>query len=660
MGSLSVENRAAIRTAVASLIAILLAFAFHLEKPYWSGMSVVIVANVYAGNIVDKAFMRILGTIIGAILGYFVARFVANSFFLYLLVSFFIVTLAVYYHTFSRFGYAYILGALSAFIVIADIPINANHAFFIAVWRPVEIGLGVLVASVCAFVLLPNFVHDKVKTEVNALFLEARHLINNLHQLLRYEKPYSVQEYQQDLLNFRTKIVKSYDELKVMSRELGVNAKDLHLFSSLLDALYALFHSIYYYVSTHDLAAQRLFLKANKLSPQLFFEATLLDLQELEQHFLTQTHESFGSKTHESCRAIEQKMSEQFNEYLAVYRMHGLIWMHFIRQLARVLGVRPMLNQLTFISYTAQLRRQPEVIVHSLKAGLTAVVALLFWLLSNWPGGLSGIVSSIVIAMRRNFHEMKNIGTYRLIGCGIGGVATLFLMGFWEINLYVFALAILYLVWLFSYFSFHYTRYNYLGLQASVALIMTLAQEGGPPTSIRAPLERLSGIIIGIVASFIVANLIWRTDLVSVLKRQITRIKLMLHHNACCYFAKDPTPKYFDVAPALRYCDELLETLAETQNLPKVHQALQTTLIALQRFDSILLTMQQTVHVNAAKITIKQLSLPDPAAFSAEMENLFQQILHAPNVANLTLYELENVFAYVYNLKQLDQIRFTL
>ena len=134
----------------------------------------------------------------------------------------------------------------------------------------------------------------------------------------------------------------------------------------------------------------------------------------------------------------------------------------------------------------------------------------------------------------------------------------------------------------------------------------------------------------------------------------------MLHHNACCYFAKDPTPKYFDVAPALRYCGELLETLAETQNLPKVHQALQTTLIALQRFDSILLTMQQTVHVNAAKITIKQLSLPDPATFSAEMENLFQQILHAPNVANLSLYELENVFAYVYNLKQLDQIRFTL
>ena len=78
----TVENRAAIRTAIGALVAVLVAFKFHLQSPYWSGMSVVIVANLYTGSIIDKALMRIIGTIVGAVLGFYIAGLVANSFFL--------------------------------------------------------------------------------------------------------------------------------------------------------------------------------------------------------------------------------------------------------------------------------------------------------------------------------------------------------------------------------------------------------------------------------------------------------------------------------------------------------------------------------------------------------------------------------------------------
>lgn len=82
----TVENRAAIRTAFAALIAVLISFKFHLETPFWSGMSVVIVSNLYTGNIIDKASMRIIGTIAGVVFGVLYCRIGRQqSFLLYLL-----------------------------------------------------------------------------------------------------------------------------------------------------------------------------------------------------------------------------------------------------------------------------------------------------------------------------------------------------------------------------------------------------------------------------------------------------------------------------------------------------------------------------------------------------------------------------------------------
>ena len=114
------ENRAALRTAIATVIAIVLAFALHLDKPYWSGMTVVVLANLYTGNILDKAVMRLLGTFFGAWSGFFLAGFIANSFFLYFLMNFFIIAMAVYYYNFSR---------LFRFVVIV-VTINGSNILF--------------------------------------------------------------------------------------------------------------------------------------------------------------------------------------------------------------------------------------------------------------------------------------------------------------------------------------------------------------------------------------------------------------------------------------------------------------------------------------------------------------------------------------------------
>ncbi|MGL6029662.1 MAG: FUSC family protein [Legionella sp.] len=161
----TVEQRAALRTAIAALTALLISFKFHLQTPYWSGMTVVVVANLYTGSVIDKAMMRIIGTVAGALLGLYLVGIVANSFFLYLVCCFLIISVCVYcYHYSSNYGYAYLLAALCAFIVISQIALDPQNAFWVAIWRPVEIAIGVVVAAISTYAVFPNHLKDNCFT----------------------------------------------------------------------------------------------------------------------------------------------------------------------------------------------------------------------------------------------------------------------------------------------------------------------------------------------------------------------------------------------------------------------------------------------------------------------------------------------------------------
>ncbi|WP_019218218.1 FUSC family protein [Legionella tunisiensis] len=98
-------------------------------------------------------------------------------------------------------------------------------------------------------------------------------------------------------------------------------------------------------------------------------------------------------------------------------------------------------------------------------------------------------------------------------------------------NLYDLILVLFFAVWGFSYFAFKYTKYAYIGLQANIALVISLAQAGGPPTDLVPPLERLGGIFIGITASFLVANILWRTDLLTMAFGHVRKIFRYLRYN---------------------------------------------------------------------------------------------------------------------------------
>lgn len=523
--STSIEHRAALRTSVAALAAIMIAFALHLDTPYWAGMTVVVVANLYTGSILDKAMMRIMGTVAGAILGFYLAGLVVNSLLLYFLSCFLVIALSVYYYNLSTYGYAYLLGALCVFLVIAQLAMNPQNAFFVAIWRPVEIALGVVVSAISAYLVFPNHLKSNVESEFAALVDAFVQQNAQLFEALEQDSsPFDA--ILTSNLALKRRIRKSVELLGALRREAGVSQEYLDEWRLFLDTLFQLARQTQWLLlfrSEHPM---------NGIKSALF-PALEHDFQAIKAAF--REHQPLeiplefptAFLVYATNAPPNDELSHALNDYLSqLQRSLETFTLLLTHQTASLPQKRAT------ISREDRLQGDVDLVKHSIKAGLAVILSLMFWMVSNWPGGLNGIISSLLISIRKNLYEMQNISLHRVAGCVIGGGIALIALAVIEMNLYDLCVLLFVCVWAFSYFMFKMPHYAYVGLQANIALIITLAQQGGPPVLLDPPLQRLGGIFIGIAASFIVANLIWRPDVKTILNRYLSKLERYIHYNA--------------------------------------------------------------------------------------------------------------------------------
>lgn len=618
----TVENRAAIRTALAALAAVLLSFKFHLETPFWSGMSVVVVSNLYTGNIIDKAMLRIIGTVAGAFLGFYVAGLVANSFLLYFLSCFSIVCIGTYYYSFSINGYAYLLGALCAFLIISQVAINPQHAFFVAIWRPVEIGIGVLVSAISAYFIFPNHLKDNITTQLHDIFTDFSMGIGQLLNMLREANP-DFDVLAQNNLKIKKKLRKAVELIGAMNHELGVTKARTDLVRALLDIFYDLSRQLQYLILispqhsdltiVHSLPIESVLnaIQSDLAQLQMAFsnQERLVDLKteaaiaELERHVKQIQKSDEGTffylnpKANTELEAQEPAFKSNF-VYAFIHFLHqvkqSLLLMHSLLSHIPL----EMTAKFQVLKTQERIRTDRDVIKRCIKAGFSVILALGFWMVTNWPGGLNGIISSLVISIRKNLFEMKNVSIHRLLGCILGGGIALFSLFLIKMNLYDFILIFFLSVWGFSYFMFKLPKYSYIGLQANIALIISLAQEGGPPVYLGPPLQRLGGIVIGIVASFIVANLIWRSDVWTMLNRYLNKLYLYMGQNLKqILLAPENQKKLHDLANLFWTTRGLIESLADEP----LSATKQSMLVELRkRFDSLVMIQATTSHILGA------------------------------------------------------------
>lgn len=675
----SLENRAALRTALACVTAILLAFALHTDKPYWAGMTVVVVANLYTGSIIDKAIMRIFGTVIGAWFGFFIAHYIVNSFFLYFLINFFLVAVAVYYYNFSKYAYAYLLGAIGGFIVISELATDPTQSFWIAVWRPIEIGLGVLVSAAFAFCVFPNRIEDSVIKEIKGIFADMDALLQNMDGLLVKADLALLPQMTADNLQLKKHIRKAMDMLGFMRHEVGYQRSIMDRHRFLLDSCYSASRAVSYFLASNAFADHEMW--NDNLPIEACLTAIRQDFSNIQSLFF-QGSVVARPQSGQSLAVFDTEVAR----LPAQTHQQCLLLAHFLRQMTGLLcqlrsslisGGRP-LPAYKIISAQEQLRRDPDVIIHSIKAGLAAILALAFWLLSNWPGGLNGIVSSIVISIRRHLYEMHNISSFRLLGCVLGGGVAFVSLFFFSLDLYLFLLVIFFSVWAFSLFSFKQVDYAYIGLQANFALVIAMAQAGGPPLSMVPALERLGGVVIGIVASFLVANVLWRTNLLTMLQRQLQGLRLRILANARYVLARDKTDySFYDLISASWLCRSLLDVLpvSDVQTTVKQQQIQQAreeheALVLMQvTINNVLESVdQEQARRTAASLSVDlsaledgvmmtldaPMSVGDRASLRQRLREALALVMSAPEP---DLLERENCSAYLYALEQMLQFR---
>ena len=149
----------AAKTTASALIALLVAFTFNLDQPYWALLTVFIVSQPQQGGpVLAKCFYRVIGTMTGAAAALFLVALCAQERVLFLGGLALWIGVCTFGSQYARnfVAYSFVLSGYTAAIVGIPGALDPGNAFYIAVGRVTEISLGIIVAATVSQVVLPK------------------------------------------------------------------------------------------------------------------------------------------------------------------------------------------------------------------------------------------------------------------------------------------------------------------------------------------------------------------------------------------------------------------------------------------------------------------------------------------------------------------------
>ena len=148
----------AAKTTASALIALLVAFTFNLDQPYWALLTVFIVSQPQSGLVLAKSFYRIIGTVIGAAVALLLVALFAQERVLFLGALALWIGVCTFgsQHARNFAAYSFVLSGYTVAIVGIPGALDAGNAFYIATGRVTEISLGIIVAATVSHVVLPS------------------------------------------------------------------------------------------------------------------------------------------------------------------------------------------------------------------------------------------------------------------------------------------------------------------------------------------------------------------------------------------------------------------------------------------------------------------------------------------------------------------------
>jgi uncharacterized membrane protein YccC len=144
----------ALEAALSVTLAIIAALAMHSDNPWWAGLSAFMVSRASPAVTLSRGLMRIVGSIVGAALGVIILRLFVFQPLPFCLCLFLVAFIGSFGFAISRFSYAWLMGSVTANLVMLIAFTQPHIAFTIAVDRAADVLIGTL-ASLLVCGLMP-------------------------------------------------------------------------------------------------------------------------------------------------------------------------------------------------------------------------------------------------------------------------------------------------------------------------------------------------------------------------------------------------------------------------------------------------------------------------------------------------------------------------
>ena len=144
----------ALEAALSVTLAVLGALAVHSDDPWWAGISAFMVTRASFPVALSRGIMRVAGSIVGAATGFIVLGLFVYQPLPFCLSLFVLSCVGFFGFATSRFGYAWLIGAVTGSLVILMAFTQPQGAFTIAVDRVADVVIGTA-ASLLVCGLMP-------------------------------------------------------------------------------------------------------------------------------------------------------------------------------------------------------------------------------------------------------------------------------------------------------------------------------------------------------------------------------------------------------------------------------------------------------------------------------------------------------------------------
>ncbi|MGT2439155.1 FUSC family protein [Bradyrhizobium betae] len=168
----------ALKTFAASILALVIALAMDLPRPYWAMATVYITSQPLAGATSSKAFFRVMGTLVGAIMTVALVPNLIDAPELLCLAIALWVGACLYLSLLDGTPRSYVFMLAGYTVALIGFPSVSEPAaiFDTAVARLEEISLGIICASLVSTMVFPRSVAPAVAHRVDSWLSDARNL----------------------------------------------------------------------------------------------------------------------------------------------------------------------------------------------------------------------------------------------------------------------------------------------------------------------------------------------------------------------------------------------------------------------------------------------------------------------------------------------------